>query len=151
MMIRDFYTRLWLPIQYHSREHVIPRSLLKPVHRSDRQNIVITDTRLNNFRSNYRFAEIPLKELHNFPRHLPLDIDCRQLNTDLKCFYSIDIQRQIQILVALQDPKEKLFYPLMSHNKIARIINRMLHKYKYLKLENIFVTPMIYRRWYYNC
>jgi len=148
VLLRDFYTNLWIPTEFKSKEHIVPKSLLLPRHKNDKSNLVITDYRLNNFRSNYRFSEISQRDLKEFPRQLSLMENTPLFdNSSIVPFYGIDFNRQLKILVACRNSKEKLFYPLMSHYKISKIIQLTLDKYKYIKLENIVEDPIIYKRW----
>jgi len=148
LLIRDFYTNLMIPSQYKSREHVVPKSLLLPVHRSDKDNIVSIDVTLNNFRSNYRFSELSRRDINEFPRHIPILHDVNRLSDSVLIpFYATDFQRQVKVLVACKNTKDRLFYPLLSHNKIIKIIDHMLKKYPYLRIDDLVEDPLIFKRW----
>ena len=145
-MRKDFYTGLFLPKQYMSKEHIVPRSLLRPKHHSDKINIVTTDIVLNSFRSNYRFAEIPIHVQKYFPLKISLFTNIGPVD-DIIPFYSIDIFDRAQILSAVKDDRNKLFYPLLFHHQIALIATKMMIKYPYLDKNDIFDDPLTLRRW----
>lgn len=147
-MTRDFYTRLFLPVQYRSREHLIPRSMLRGEHQSDESNIVTTDIVLNAFRSNYRFAEISSGFSHGFPLFLHLyDQHTTDRSSPVKPFYSVDIFSRCQVLTAFRSDRLRLYYPLFSHYEIAQITNRIIKKYSYLDIEDVFENSKTFNKW----
>jgi len=115
------YGHRQLGVSEKTIEHIVPVSALSSWgQKNDPMNMYVASSRINNFRSNYRFSE----QLR--------DMDTRKVQ---------EYQGSLRLL------SRRLFYPSQGHRLIAHIVWDMLEKYDTLDETLIFDDPLTFQCW----